>query len=141
MHRNQLGDCAACGKKLGEWSPTSGRVDVFLDKVEEYVQQGANWAVPAIPFFRDHVHRREQAGRKTFDHRFLTRDNTAEALEEAVDLALYACLEELRLLREGCEEDVQPFLLLAAFHAAQSYAACQQAIATRAGSPGVRVDE
>lgn len=140
-HRNQVGSCAACGRKLGEWSVTSARVDEFLDKVEEYVENGAAWAAPWVPILRAQVHRRERAGRRTFDHAYLLRDNSVEALEEATDLVLYMVLEQLRLRRHGNNEDVEPQLLLAGYHTAQAYAAVAQAIATTKGSPGAKFDE
>jgi hypothetical protein len=86
-----------------EWLSSSEGLNAFLQLA------GADYLTAA------HCIQRERAGREEFGLAYLTRDNPAEAMEEAADGCIYAFLQVLCDVREG-ESEVDFDLLDAALH-------------------------
>lgn len=128
--------CLTCGRKIDERllepspfiSDFFGHVEASIPSVEGEPEQ--TWQA-----FRRHCELREQAGRPTFGYRFTAKDNAAEALEEAADLALYMALEQLKLLYLGNEEEVPAVAYEAVRHAYLAYRCACDVRAKVHGSP------
>jgi len=125
--------CLRCCWRISPtWDSNDENVRAFFDRLES-VFPGS--APPDFIAFRRECERRERAGRDTFRHRYLTRDNRAEALEEAADLANYMLFDVLQHLRKTGTEDEKELALTVAFHAYESYEAVLRLGRKRAGSP------
>lgn len=113
------GSCQSCGRLIDTRYMTS---DTTFAKF--FTQVGRLPDVTAD--FVDHCEDRERAGRPIFGHRFLARDNAAEAQEEAADGANYCFMADLRYRRsagDAAEPGADPELLTAAHHFALAWAA------------------
>lgn len=90
---------------------------------------------PEFEQFRSHCEARELDGRDTFGLEYLSRENCAEAAEEAVDLGLYMHLDILQHLRDTGTDDDLALALTAAKHAYLAHKAVRELAAKRRGSP------
>lgn len=114
------GWCRHCGGVLADrWLSDTEDLTGFLNLAQADYQSVA------------HCQIRELAGRDQFGLAYLTRNNPAEAQEEAADGQIYCYLEVLKDRRSG-ESDVDFDLLDAARH----FALAHQALARRRGRSG-----
>lgn len=128
------GTCGVCGKVFDSaWLSNDETVNAFFDRLAAGLFPGP----PTADFesFRGHCEAREFAGRDTFGLAYLSRDNCSEALEEAVDLALYMHLDVLKHLREDGDDEDMALALTAAKHAFLAHKAVRELAAKRQGAP------
>ena len=94
------GSCRNCGKRLDpSWVSNDANFNAFFRQL---------LALPGVErSFIAHCRSREVAGRDTFGYAFTNRNNAAEGLEEAADLAIYCYLSLLHARREGRREHVE----------------------------------
>ena len=124
--------CVKCGDSLPErWTTNDATLAQFFGRLEETFPAPPPW----FEKFKGQVLARERAGRSTFRQSFLARDNLAEGLEEAADLALYSALDHLVTIRKEGEDRDFDQVLTAAWHAAQSWAALDRLAHKRRGTP------
>lgn len=123
--------CVRCGFSIDtDWVCNDRTVANFLDRLGETIIGGGEmWQQ-----FRLHLEAREAAGRSTFRQTFLGKDLLQEAREEAVDLALYLCLQSLKRLRAGDDQHMD-LVLTVAHHAYQAYAATIELHHKELGAP------
>lgn len=114
----KTGYCVRCGLKIDtRYTSNDQTMREWLGKLSE---------LPGVsPVFIRQCAARERAGRDTFEHRFLDRDNAAEATEEAADLANYCLMAWLKSRRDGRPID-EAAALDAAYHAALAYNALRR---------------
>lgn len=106
------GYCRCGGYIDPRWTSNDRTFREFFDQLA---------ALPGVTSaFVAQCRQRELDGRDEFGHQFLSRDNAAEAREEASDLALYCALSVLRARRDGNAEQIEA-ALDAAHHAALAY--------------------
>lgn len=128
--------CVKCGRALeGDWLATSESMGELHDLLLE------GRPIHDYAGFRQHAEAREFAGRTKFGLAYLSKDNCADGLEEAADGGNYSFFEIHKARREGEDPDITALCLDAAYHFAQAHASLRQAMASRAGAPGVHVDE
>lgn len=122
--------CVQCGRAIPKrWTCNSQTIDAWLRRLAAALP-GENLAK-----FREHIIVRELAGRDRFKHSFLGRDNLAEGLEEATDLALYSLLDTLKAVREGHGDEDVDLALTASAHAFHAYKALDHLRQKRQGAP------
>lgn len=125
--------CVRCGWHISsEWDSNSENIKSFFDHLESVFPGSAS---DDFRVFRQECERRELAGRKTFKHRYLARDNRVDAREEAADLANYMYFDVLQNLRLTGTEDEKELALTAAYHAYKAYEATLRLGRKRQGSP------
>lgn len=123
--------CNRCGYWINpRWSSNDSTVSAFFNRLAESIPVAEWWVSP----FVEHCMQRELAGRDKFGFEYLVRDNPAEGLEEAADLALYSHLDVLKAKRAGNEDDIDA-ALQAAYHAGKAYEALLRLREKRHGAP------
>lgn len=124
------GTCVRCSGRLDpSWVSSDETLAAFLDHLASTIP-GWPEAAGSFDAFRRQVQARERAGRETFGFAYLSRDNPAEGLEEAADLAIYAYLDTLKALREG-EDDELALALTAARKAWEAHEALNALLSRR----------
>jgi hypothetical protein len=98
------------------WVLSDDTVSRFFDSLERIVREADPTELEHFTDFRHHCEERERAGRTHFGFKYLTRDNSADALEEFSDAANYALFDTLVGVREDAPEDLGPALEVA-YHA------------------------
>jgi len=130
LDRRTSAVCAACGRRFSpEWYADDRAVAGFYDRLAL-----AMFAEESFPHFRALAEARERTGRPIFGLRYLTRDNVADAAEEAADGANYAMFELFQKRRQGWDT-ADDLLLDAARHFALAYAALAAANHRHRGTP------
>jgi len=111
--KNRPGYCRICGGRISErWTSNDRTIQEFMDHL---------LSLPGVdPALIHQCVKRERTGREEFGHKFLARENEAEALEELADFVNYLLFRVLRARREGRPEKLE-FVLQAAHHAALAY--------------------
>lgn len=115
-----------CQRCLGLISPRWSSNDRNLDDFFNYLNSCQNVPI-TIAEFEALCERRELDGRGRFGFSYLSRDNIAEAAEEAADLLLYAYLEVLKRKREHDDIEGLDSLMMVAFYAAKAFEALAMA--------------
>lgn len=116
------GTCVKCGKPFDpEWVSSDETFAAFFDRLAESMAV----VPPEFETFRAQCAKRERAGRETFGFRYLSRENTTDAYEEACDGANYMLFNALQKVKEGYPgEDIDADLTAAwKFYEAWSAAA------------------
>ena len=123
--------CERCGYFIHpRWSCNSKTMGEFFDRLASaLVTRDDTWAR-----FRIDVEAREFAGRRRFGQSFQSRNNINEAMEEAADGALYACLDTLVARRAGDDEH-SDLALAAALHFYRAYETLIHVAHRRRGEP------
>lgn len=107
LNPRRSGVCSKCGMKFDPaWLSTDLTFARFWQRIESAYPGWQNplYEPPAEQVRLRHLSRvREQTGRKEFGLRYLSRDNLAEAREEAADFLMYVYLETLKEQRGGGE--------------------------------------
>lgn len=85
--------------------------------------------------FRAEAEARERAGRDYFGLRFLGRENTRDAREEAGDGANYFLFDHLQYIRHHDEDEDIDEVLTGAYHAYKTYESARRLRLKRQGSP------
>lgn len=120
--------CSAHFDPESDWLSNDGTMAEFFDRLEEsMVSLGILNALGPpewLADFRLAAEQREVAGRKTFRHKHLRRDNAREAMEEASDGANY-CLYALLAARRTGDTEEWEIALTAAKHFAEAFRYCQ----------------
>lgn len=123
--------CLSCSAHFDPDSPWLSNNDTmaeFYDRLEESLIPLAVLSTVGPPEhlrgFRAHAENRELAGRKTFAHRHLSRNNAREAQEEAADGANY-CLYALLASRRNDDPEEWEIALTAAKHFAEAWRYCE----------------
>ncbi len=102
------------------WTSNEDTFRQFFGRLADAMPAEKEW----LSAFISHCQDREQAGRATFGHQFLGRDNMIEAAEEFADGSNYFFFNELQAFRAG-EEIPWDLLLEGAYHAAMAWKAAQ----------------
>lgn len=140
------GTCNRClGLLAPRWTSNAQTVSAFYARLAEalfgYGPDGELLTEPWFDAFVDQAKARELAGRDKFGHRYLTRDNRVEALEEWTDGSNYLFFDSLQELRaEGDDADID-LVLDVAYHAALAYRSTLRLAAKRRSSTGPGMDE
>lgn len=130
MDRRTSGVCASCSRSFApEWYADDRTVREFYDRLA--LAMGGE---PSFPYFRQLAEAREKTGRPLFGLRYLSRDNVADAAEEAADGANYALFELLQSRRRGLDP-ADDLIFDAARHFALAYAALAAAQGKHRGMP------
>lgn len=114
--------CQAClGWINPDWTSNDRTVSKFYDRLAASLfipdQMTGKLLVPDdYIVFRAEAEARERAGRETFGHRSLARNNLRDAREEAADGGNYLLFHHLRKVREGDGEDRMARVLTGASH-------------------------
>jgi hypothetical protein len=127
------GTCVKCSKKIvePEYDSSDATLGAFFDRLAEssFPAYTATRERRHLPKWFLDFHRtcsgRERMGRKKFGHTYLRRNNPAEAMEEAADLAIYLFQETLRRRRLGEDEEAD-IALTGALHAAKGFETAQR---------------
>jgi hypothetical protein len=105
--------CRYCAKLIDErWISSDDNTKKFLKEMANLpgIEQG----------FLDSFRTRESQARERKLNSFLTKDNVAEAQEQAIDLAIYCHLHILKSIKRG-DEDSKVAAYDAAMHAALAF--------------------
>ena len=123
--------CIKCGFLISpRWSCNDSTLRSFMDGMAAALPTRGD----AYARFRIDIEAREFAGRRKFGQSFHKRNNISEAMEEACDGALYACLDTLAAKRRGDDEHTD-LALDVALHFYRAYEALIRLHHKRGGNP------
>lgn len=129
------GSCVKCARLLDPvWVSSDRTIGRLLNRLAEALPPGKGESEEFYAF-RAHLESRERAGRSIFGMQYLDRSNTTEALEEAVDFALYMFLDSLQEVRNNGSDEDMDLVLIGAHHAFQCYEVARHLRARRHGAP------
>jgi hypothetical protein len=128
--------CVVCGRQIaGGWVVGDEQMAEFFEVL------ALPPVAPDLASFREHCLAREGAGREKFGFQYLARDNDEDGMEEAADLANYACFGNAKMHRTYWDPEAASLRWQAAKHAAKAHHLLKLARAAERGATLYLKDE